>query len=273
MSVDLVQTYLREKSLPHFFCPGCGAAQVLNYFVRAADSIGLNFDRLVAIGGVGCTARIPVYLDADALHGIHGRTLAWATGMKLHNPNLKIVIFAGDGDIAAIGGNHLIHAARRNLDVTVIVVNNLNFGMTGGQAAPTTPTNLKTMTTPYGNVEPPFDLCQLAETAGATFVSRWTTATSRQGIRAIEGALNHKGFSFVEFISQCPTNFGRRALRSGDPVENVRWISDHSVTRSKNGDSEDATSEDALFVLGDFVNKHRPVFQGSSLLGDERSSA
>ena len=273
MSVDLARTYLRDKSLPHFFCPGCGAAQVMNYFVRAAETVDLNFDRLVAIGGVGCTARIPVYLDADALHGIHGRTLAWATGMKLHNPDLKVVIFAGDGDIAAIGGNHLIHAARRNLDVTVIVVNNLNFGMTGGQAAPTTPSNLKTMTTPYGNVEPPFDLCQLAETAGATFVSRWTTATARQGIRALEGALKHEGFSFVEFVSQCPTNFGRRALRSGDPVEGVRWITDHSVTRSDSRDSKDEASEDALFVLGDFVDTRRPVFQGSSLLDAEGRSA
>ena len=273
MSVDLVRSYLRDRSLPHFFCPGCGAAQVLNYFVRAADTVGLDFDRLVAIGGVGCTARIPVYLDADALHGVHGRTLAWATGMKLHDPDLKVVIFAGDGDAAAIGGNHLIHAARRNLDVVMIVVNNLNFGMTGGQVAPTTPGHLKTMTTPYGNVEPPFDICKLAETAGATFVSRWSTATARQGIRALEKALCHRGFSLVEFVAQCPTNFGRRALRSGDPVEGVRWIAENSVVRSKRAASDDDPSADALFVLGDFVDGSRPVFEGSSLLNDERSSA
>ena len=121
----------------HRLCPGCGAAQVLNYFVRAAHEIQLDFDKLVAIGGVGCAARIPVYLDAEVLHGVHGRTLPWATGIKLHNPELKVVIFAGDGDAAAIGGNHLIQAARRNLDVTMLVINNLNFGMTGGQAAPT----------------------------------------------------------------------------------------------------------------------------------------
>jgi len=181
--------YLREGSLPHFFCPGCGAAQVANYFLQAADTVKLDFDKLVAIGGVGCTARIPVYLHADALHGVHGRTLPWATGIKLHNPDLKVVIFAGDGDAAAIGGNHLIQAARRNLDVTMIVVNNLNFAMTGGQVAPTTPQELKTMTTPYGNVEPRFDLCELVATAGATFVSRWTTARSRQGVRALEKAL------------------------------------------------------------------------------------
>ncbi len=270
MSTDLVRSYLREELLPHFFCPGCGAAQVLNYFVRAADKIDLDFDRLVAIGGVGCTARIPVYLKADVLHGIHGRTLAWATGIKLQSPKLKVVIFAGDGDIAAIGGNHLIHAARRNLDVTVIVVNNLNFGMTGGQVAPTTPDELKTMTTPYGNVEPPFDLCKLAETAGATFVSRWTTATARQGIRALEGALEHKGFSLVEFVAQCPTNFGRRALQSGDPAKGVRWIADHSATRSKSDAFEGEMSKDAMFILGDFVNKRRPVFRGSSLLNMAR---
>jgi len=262
MSADLVKKYLRERSLPHFFCPGCGAAQVMNYFVQAADRVRLDFDQLVAIGGVGCTARIPVYLDADVLHGIHGRTLAWATGMKLHNPGLKVVVFAGDGDIAAIGGNHLIHAARRNLDVTVVVVNNLNFGMTGGQVAPTTPGALRTMTTPYGNVEPPFDLCRLAETAGATYVSRWTTATARQGIRALEGALTHEGFALVEFVAQCPTNFGRRALQSGSAVDGVRWIAEHSVIRKDGAEAPD----EAIFVLGDFVDARRPVYRGSSLL-------
>ena len=133
-----LRKYLRKDSLPHFFCSGCGAAQVLNFFVQAADEIDLDFENLVAIGGVGCAARIPVYLHAEALHGVHGRTLPWATGIKLHNPDLQVVIFSGDGDAGAIGGNHLIQAARRNLDVTMIVVNNMTFGMTGGQVAPTT---------------------------------------------------------------------------------------------------------------------------------------
>jgi 2-oxoglutarate ferredoxin oxidoreductase subunit beta len=257
--------YLREGSLPHFFCPGCGAAQVLNYFLRAADEVKLDFDRLVGIGGVGCTARIPVYLKADCLHGVHGRTLPWATGIKLHNPDLKVVIFSGDGDAAAIGGNHLIQAARRNLDVVMIVVNNLNYGMTGGQVAPTTPEGMNTMTTPYGNVEPRFDLCELAITAGATFVSRWSTFRSRQGIRAIKKALGHKGFSLVEFVAQCPTNFGRRALGTGDPAKNVQWIEERSVTIEQ---AKALTPEEfaGRFVLGDFLETQRAVFAGSSTL-------
>jgi len=250
--------------LPHFFCPGCGAAQVLHYFVRAADEIQLDFDKLVAIGGVGCAARIPVYLDAEVLHGVHGRTLPWATGIKLHNPELKVVIFAGDGDAAAIGGNHLIQAARRNLDVTMIVVNNLNFGMTGGQAAPTTLKGLNTTTTPYGNQEKPFDICKLVATAGGTLVSRWSTARSTSAIKAIKKALQHRGFSLIEMVCPCPTNFGRRAISSGDPVKGLEWIKENSVTAKK---AEGLSEEEIFkrFVLGDFVEKIEPVFNGTSV--------
>ena len=264
MKENPLRKYLRKGALPHFFCPGCGAAQVLNYFTRAGDEIRLDFDKLVTIGGVGCAARIPVYLDAEALHGVHGRTLPWATGIKLHNPELKVVIFAGDGDAAAIGGNHLIQAARRNLDVTMIVVNNLTFGMTGGQAAPTTPLDLETTTTPYGNREKPFDICKLAMTAGATFVSRWSTAKSIRAIRAIKKALQHKGFSLVEMVCQCPTNFGRKALHSGDAIRGLEWIEECSVTTKEAGKLPE---EEVLkrFVLGDFIEKQEPVFEGSSV--------
>ena len=264
MKQNPLRKYLRENSLPHFFCPGCGAAQVMNYYVRIADEIGLDFDKLVAIGGVGCTARIPVYLDAEALHGVHGRTLPWATGIKLHNPALKVVIFAGDGDAAAIGGNHLIQAARRNLDVTMIVVNNLTFGMTGGQAAPTTPMALSSSTTPYGNRERPFDICKLAITAGATLVSRWTTARPARAMRAIKKALQHQGFSLVEIVCQCPTNFGRRALRSGEAVRGLEWIRECSITAEE---AEKLPEQEVLkrFVLGDFIEKQEPVFEGSSV--------
>jgi 2-oxoglutarate ferredoxin oxidoreductase subunit beta len=237
----------------------------LNYFVRAAHEIQLDFDKLVGIGGVGCAARIPVYLDAEVLHGVHGRTLPWATGIKLHNPELKVVIFAGDGDAAAIGGNHLIQAARRNLDVTMLVINNLNFGMTGGQAAPTTLQDLCTTTTPYGNRERPFDICRLAIIAGATFVSRWNTAKPMRAIKSIKKALQHRGFSLVEMVCACPTNFGRKALSSGDPVKGLEWIKELSVTAEK----AEKLSEQELskhFVLGDFVEKIEPVFEGSSVI-------
>jgi 2-oxoglutarate ferredoxin oxidoreductase subunit beta len=268
VTTNPLRKYLRKDSLPHFFCAGCGAAQVLNYFVQAADEIGLDFDNLVAIGGVGCAARIPVYLHAEALHGVHGRTLPWATGIKLHNPGLKVVIFSGDGDAGAIGGNHLIQAARRNLDVTMIVVNNMTFGMTGGQVAPTTLRGLSTSTTPYGNTERPFDLCKLAAAAGATFVSRWTTHRPRQCINAIKKAVQHEGFALLEIITQCPTYFGRRSIGSGVPVDGIHWIQEHSVTLKQ----ASTLSEEELvdkFVLGTFVEYQAPVFEGSSIYVSE----
>ena len=255
--------YIREDGLPHFFCPGCGAAQVLNYFTRACDELGLDPKDMVCIGGVGCAARIPVYLNTDTLHGIHGRTLPWASGIKLTKPEIPGVIFAGDGDAGSIGGNHFIQAARRNLDLTMIVVNNLNFAMTGGQVAPTTPLTYVTTTTPYGSSEPPFDLCQLAITAGATHVSRWTTAHSIQSIRAIKAAMQHKGFSMVELIVQCPTHFGRYALGSGRPDKMVQWIKDRSLmkTRAEKMDEEEKAGK---LVLGEFIDIEQPVFRGST---------
>lgn len=268
MKINPIRKHLRRDSLPHFFCSGCGAAQVLNFFVQAADELSLDFDKLVAIGGVGCAARIPVYLHAEALHGIHGRTLPWATGIKLHNPELEVVIFSGDGDAAAIGGNHLIQAARRNLDITMIVVNNLNFAMTGGQVAPTTFRDLVTTTTPYGNREKPFDLCKLAIAAGATFVSRWATYRPRQTINAIKKALQHKGFALVEIITQCPTNFGQRAIGTDDPVQGVQWIEEHSV-RIKEASKLTEQELSDKFVLGTFIEKLEPVFEGSSICRPE----
>ncbi len=256
--------YLRPNSLPHFFCSGCGAAQVLNFFLKAADETQLDFDNLVAIGGVGCAARIPIYLNAETLHGVHGRTIPWATGIKLHKPELKVVIFAGDGDASAIGGGHLIHACRRNLDTTMIIVNNLTYGMTGGQMAPTTPKHMKSATTPYGNTEEPFDLCKLAETAGATYVARWTTAKPVNAKNAIKEALNHTGFSVVEIITQCPTHFGRSALSTGSPVECVEWIKENSVSQKEEAKLE-AEELESKFVLGTFVKKERPIFRGSSV--------
>jgi 2-oxoglutarate/2-oxoacid ferredoxin oxidoreductase subunit beta len=264
VKIYALHKYFRKGALPHFYCSGCGAGQVLNYFVRASDELNLDFDKMVAVGGVGCTARIPVFLNVEALHGIHGRTLPWATGIKLHNPNLKVVIFAGDGDTASIGGNHLIHACRRNIDVTVIVVNNLTFGMTGGQVAPTTPKASSSATTPYGNPEPPFDICKVAIAAGATFVARWNTSRSTQAIRAIKKALKHRGFSLVEMVCQCPTQFGRSATGSGDPVKLLKWIDERSVTveEANNLPEREVVKK---FVLGNFVEKEEPVFEGSSV--------
>lgn len=256
--------YLREYKLPHFFCAGCGCGQVLNYFTQALTALDMDITSMITIGGVGCTARIPVYLKTDTLHGVHGRTLAWATGIKLVKPDNKIVIFAGDGDLASIGGNHFIHACRRNLDVTVIMVNNLNFAMTGGQVAPTTPTESITMTTPYGNSEPRFDVCKLAVTAGATYVARQTTSRPAQAVASIKKALQHKGFSLVEIVSQCPTHFGRYALKTGDPQKLVDWIKERTID-IKNADTITEDQQKDVFVCGEFIDIERPVYDGTTV--------
>jgi 2-oxoglutarate ferredoxin oxidoreductase subunit beta len=256
--------FLRKEKLPHFFCPGCGCGQILNYFTQALDALDMDPSRMVTIGGVGCTARIPIYLLSDTLHGIHGRTLAWATGIKLMKPELPVVIFAGDGDIASIGGNHLIHAARRNLDVSVIVVNNLNFAMTGGQVAPTTPACATTMTTPYGNPEPPFDLCKLAMAAGATHVERWTTSRPAQCVAAMKRALQHKGFSFIEIVSQCPTHFGRYALKTDDPQRLVDWINQEYTYTAAEEKTQSAEQLTGKFKCAEFIRESRPVYAGTS---------
>ena len=259
-----LRKYIRNGKLPHFFCPGCGCGQILNYFLRAVDDLKLDFEKIVTIGGVGCTARIPVYLNTDSFHGVHGRTLAWATGIKTYQPDLKVVIFAGDGDLLSIGGNHFLHAARRNLDVTVILVNNFNFAMTGGQVAPTTLLDSITMTTPFGSKEKPFDSCRIATCAGATYVARWSTAKPIQTVKSIKKALQHKGFSLVEILSQCPTNFGRYALKTGDPQKTLEWIKEKSITKAK----AEKSSEDKLkdkFILGEFTHEKQPIFQGTSL--------
>jgi len=262
-AINPVRKYTRPDGLPHMFCPGCGCGQIMNFFLQAVDDLGINPKNLVGIGGVGCAARIPIYMEMDALHGVHGRTLGWASGIKMQNPDLDIVIFAGDGDAASIGGNHFIQAARRNLDVTFIIVNNLNFAMTGGQVAPTTPENLVTMTTPYGSSEPPLDLCELAVTAGATYVSRWTTSHPHQTIKAFKEAFSHKGFSMVEVISQCPTHFGRYALGTGDPVKVVNWINERSINR-KEAEKLSKEEKKEKFILGKFTEIEEKVHSGST---------
>lgn len=265
LKINPNRRFLRAEKMPHFFCAGCGAAQVLNDFTQALGELDLDPRRMLTIGGVGCTARIPVYLQSDTFHGVHGRTLAWATGVKLMKPELPVVIFCGDGDLTSIGGNHFIHAARRNLDVTVIMVNNLNFAMTGGQVAPTTPEHMRTMTTPFGSPEPKFDICRVAAAAGATHVERWITAQPRQCVDGIKRALQHKGFSLIEIVAQCPTHYGRYALGTGDPTACVEWIRKNAVT-AKQAETMTAEELENKFVCGIFADEERPVYMGTSVL-------
>jgi 2-oxoglutarate ferredoxin oxidoreductase subunit beta len=256
--------YIRGKRLPHMFCSGCGCGQILNCLLFAIDELELDTHQMVAIGGVGCSSRIPAYLDMYAIHGIHGRNLAYATGVKLAKPELKVVVLTGDGDCAAIGGNHLIHAARRNLDVLVIMANNGSYAMTGGQVAPTTATGLYTTTTPRGNRERPFDVCKLVEAAGGTYIARWTTAQPTAIIRAVKKGLTHRGFSFIEVACQCPTIFGRYALGILDPVKNLEYLREHSVTKEQALKLSAEQLKDKI-VVGEFVDRQLPTLEDSYL--------
>ena len=213
------ERYIRHQPLP--FCLGCGNGIILNCFARAVDNLRLDQDKILCVSGIGCSAWIPSpHFDSDTLHTTHGRALAFATGAKVFNRDLRVVVFTGDGDGAGIGGNHLIHAARRNIDITTILVNNLSYAMTGGQVAPTTLHGIRTITSPYGNPENPFDLCRLVAAAGATYVARWTTYHVVELARSMEEALRNRGFSFVEVLSPCPTR-QRRIFGFRNPVHEV----------------------------------------------------
>lgn len=203
---ELRKKYLREDILPTVFCPGCGNGQVLNYVIRAIDDLNISQNDLVFVSGIGCSSRLPAYIVADGIHTTHGRAIAYATGIKLTNPKLKVIVFTGDGDLAAIGLNHFLQAIRRNVDITIICINNENYGMTGGQVSPTTPMGESSTTTPYQNIEHSFNLSFLAKAAGAVYVARWTTAHSVQAIGAIKKGIQKKGLAFIEILSACPVS-------------------------------------------------------------------
>ena len=252
------RNYLRAFKLP--FCPGCGCFTVLNCFLRAVHELGHeDLSKFVFCSGIGCSSWIPSpYFEADSIHTTHGRSIPVATGVKLVRPELNVVVFGGDGDLVGIGLSHLIHAARRNLDITVIMVNNLIYGMTGGQVAPTTPLKAKTTTTPYGNFEYPLDATRLVTTAGASYAARWTTVHVTQLKEAVKEALETRGFAFVEAVSQCPTAFGRRAgLKTA--AEMLRWFKENSVSLE---DAERMADEElrGKIVVGELVRREFSTF-------------
>jgi 2-oxoglutarate ferredoxin oxidoreductase subunit beta len=221
--------YLRStKKFPNVWCAGCGIGIVMGALIRAIDRIGLNKDDVALVSGIGCTGRMPVYMDFNTMHTTHGRALAFATGLKIAKPNMKVITIMGDGDAVAIGGNHFIHAARRNIGITAIVVNNTIYGMTGGQYSPTTPIGAKATTAPYGNIEPPMPICELAKAAGATFVARSTVYHAVELDRYIEQAIRKNGFSLVEAVSYCPTTYGRMN-KLGTTVDMMRKLKEDSV--------------------------------------------
>jgi len=252
-----VRKYLRDVPLP--FCTGCGSLTVMNQFLRAVHELGHeDLSRFVFCSGIGCAAWIPSpHFMADSVHTLHGRSIPVATGIKLLRPDLRVVVFGGDGDIVGIGLSHFIHAARRNLDVLVIMVNNMVYGMTGGQVAPTTPFKSKTTTTPYGSFEYPLDAAKLAVTAGAVYVARWTTANPKELKESIKKALKTQGFRFVEAVSQCPTAFGRR-VGFRNAGEMLKWFKETAVPLER----AEKMSEDDLadkIVVGEFIRKQRPT--------------
>jgi 2-oxoglutarate ferredoxin oxidoreductase subunit beta len=229
--LSIEHKYLRPtKKFPNVWCPGCGIGVVMGALIRAVDRMGLDKNDVALVSGIGCTGRMPVYLDFNTMHTTHGRALAFATGLKMAQPKLNVIVVMGDGDALAIGGNHFIHAARRNINLTAIVVNNAIYGMTGGQYSPTTPMNDRATTAPYGNIEPPFPICELAMAAGATYVARSTVYHATELDRFIERAIERKGFSLIEAISYCHTTYGR-INKLGTAVDMMRSLKENSISK------------------------------------------
>ncbi|MFO7677656.1 MAG: 2-oxoacid:ferredoxin oxidoreductase subunit beta [Thermoplasmatota archaeon] len=224
----LKKKYLREGMWPTIFCNGCGHGVVLDYTFWALEELGWDMNNTAFASGIGCSSRLPGYINADGLHTTHGRAIAFATGIKAANTDLNVVVFTGDGDCAGIGGNHFIHAARRNIDITVIMINNFIYGMTGGQLAPTAPLGSIATTAPYGNIEHPFDICELAKALGANYVARWPVFSPYQPMKSVKEALSKKGFSLIEFLAPCPTAYGRRN-KLGDIKKHWKWYEDNTI--------------------------------------------
>lgn len=251
--VHPLKKYTRSHITRTTTCPGCGIGIVAQATLRAIDELGLDMDDFAFVSGIGCSAWAPSPLfNADTLHTTHGRPIAFANGVKLANPDSNVMVISGDGDLSAIGGNHLIHAARRNLDLTVIMINNAIYGMTGGQTAPTTPKGLRTITSPYGTMEHPFDISPMVVSAGASYVARWTTYHVRQLTRAIKTGLQKKGFAFIEAVSQCPVQFGRvsKLGKAAAMMENYK------VNSVKLKDAEGMSEEElqGKYIVGEFAN-------------------
>ena len=255
----LIHKYLRhDKKFPHVFCPGCGNGVILGALIRAIDRLGLEKDEIVLASGIGCSGRLPVYVDFNTLHATHGRALTFATGIKLANPSLTVITVMGDGDATAIGGNHFIHAARRNLNITAIIINNQIYGMTGGQASPTTPYGSYASTATYGHIEHAFSIAELAKTAGASFVGRGTVYHVHLLEKLIKHAILKRGFSVVEVISNCHIQFGRRNQME-DPVIMMEWMRDNSVTVEKAKDMNPEALK-GLFTVGILADEVKPIY-------------
>ncbi|MBN2061797.1 MAG: 2-oxoacid:ferredoxin oxidoreductase subunit beta [Deltaproteobacteria bacterium] len=246
---------IRTDRIPHIWCPGCGIGTAFSSTLMAMKSSGIDLQKTVMVSGIGCSGRGAGYVNLDSYHTTHGRAIPFATGLKLANPKLNVVVFSGDGDLFAIGGNHFIHAARRNVDISVICVNNFNYGMTGGQVAATTPAKAKTTTTPMGNPDAPFNLPLLAYASGATYVARWTVLHTRDLIECISEALTKKGFSFIEVLGPCPTNYGRR--NKENIFDTMKIYQEHTIIKNGANPSELDIDFQKTVILGKFLDIER----------------
>ncbi|MBU0498512.1 MAG: 2-oxoacid:ferredoxin oxidoreductase subunit beta [Gammaproteobacteria bacterium] len=266
--------FLRMERMPHIWCPGCGIGTVVNSFAEAVKKSNIDMDKLAVVSGIGCTGRVAGYVKLDSLHTTHGRAIPVATGLKLANPELKVVVVSGDGDLFGIGGNHFIHAARRNMDIVVICVNNFTYGMTGGQLTPTTPQTANASTTPYGNYEYPFSLPFLADACGATYVARWTSLHARNITKSIREAFNHKGFSFIEVIAPCTTLYQRRN-RLGDGLDALNYYKEEAEVGQEIDTRDVGIDFQSEIRMGRFVKRDKPTYyeavneRYANVLGDD----
>lgn len=269
-----VEDFMRMDRMPHIWCPGCGLGSVVSAFADALTRSGIDQDKVAIVSGIGCTGRVAGYVKLDSFHTTHGRAIPFATGLKLANPKLKVIVISGDGDLVGIGGNHFIHGARRNMDIMVICVNNFTYGMTGGQVAPGTPLTAIASTSPYGNFERPFNFPYMAEASGATYVARWTSLHVRRMTKAFEEALGRRGFSFIEVIAPCTTVYMRRN-RIGDGVDWLKYFEEQTTIEHGADTSKLDIGFQEKFTLGKFVEKEQPTFldamdeQLSKVLGDD----
>jgi 2-oxoglutarate ferredoxin oxidoreductase subunit beta len=254
-----IAPYLRMDRMPHIWCPTCGIGTVVKCFATALGEAGVNLDKTAIVSGIGCTGRVAGYMNLDAFHATHGRAIPFATGLKLGRPELEVVVFSGDGDLSGIGGNHFIHAARRNMDLLVILVNNFIYGMTGGQNAPTTPETARSSTMPFGNFEHPFNLPHLAASCGATYVARWTCLHIRRLTKCIRTALDRKGFRFIEVIAPCSTLYSR-LNRLGSGLDLLKFYHDNSEIKHGADTRELDIAYQDRFICGNFIDQPRPTF-------------
>ena len=250
--------YMREERLPHIFCPGCGNGAIMNAFLEAMEKAELDFDNIAMVSGIGCSSRIPGYIKCDSLHTTHGRAITFATGLKIANKDLDVVVFTGDGDGASIGGNHLIHAARRNLNLTVICMNNNIYGMTGGQISPTSPKGTIATTAPYGNQDTPFKLAELVAAAGASYSARWTSVDIENLVLSIKKGLKHPGFSFIEVATLCPTYYGRKN-KLKTPTAMAAVMKANTIYKSAADRMKEKDLEGKI-VVGEFADVEKDEF-------------